>query len=103
MFADEGEAEGAENQENQDPASQGAAASADKPARKPIKLTFEEYKQISHMFVFYMRRQEEEADGELVQRALMYSMLPAYRLPSLSCISLSIPVPIYLLDLPFVW
>merc|ERR1719210_2676439 len=51
----------AENQENQDPESQAAAANADKPARKPIKLTFEEYKQISHMFVFYMRKAEEEA------------------------------------------
>jgi len=29
-----------------------------------IKLTFEEYKQISHMFVFYMRKQEEEADED---------------------------------------
>ena len=32
-------------------------------SRKPIKLTFEEYKQMATLLVIYMRKQEEEAEG----------------------------------------
>jgi len=54
-----------ENQENQAPAENlentpAEKASADAPARKPIKLSYEEYKQMANLFVIYMRRQEEE-------------------------------------------
>ena len=56
------------DEENQDPGDSqqsAAAATADPaPAKKPIKLSYEEYKQMANLFVIYMRKQEEEAAGK---------------------------------------
>ena len=48
------------------------AATADvqqqpKQAKKSMKLTYEEYKQLANLLVFYMRRKEEQAAGGMEQ------------------------------------
>lgn len=41
-----------------------ANAGADEPAKKSVKLTYDEYKRISNMLVYYIRKKEEEIDTE---------------------------------------
>ncbi len=41
-----------------------ANPAANEPAKKSVKLTYDEYKRISNMLVYYIRKKEEEIDTE---------------------------------------
>ena len=55
---------GSQETANQNIADDAATTAATEPVKKSVKLTYDEYKRISNMLVYYIRKKEEEIDTE---------------------------------------